>query len=236
MIILELVLGLDVANTAENRIFQMSDLVAIIREIIRLNNTQEPADDIDSLSNRRVKLVGELVARQFRVGMLRMQRNAMDRMSVADMEGVTPSQLINARPVVAAVREFFTSSQLSQLMDEVNPLSELSHKRRLSSMGPGGLSRERAGFDVRDAHPTHYGRICSVETPEGANVGLVLNLATYARVNEYGFIETPYLKVVNGRVTDDVVYLDAAQEAAEVIADAGAVLNEDGTFRDERGS
>ncbi len=227
-------LGLDVANTAENRIFQMSDLVAIIREIIRLNNTQEPADDIDSLSNRRVKLVGELVARQFRVGMLRMQRNAMDRMSVADMEGVTPSQLINARPVVAAVREFFTSSQLSQLMDEVNPLSELSHKRRLSSMGPGGLSRERAGFDVRDAHPTHYGRICSVETPEGANVGLVLNLATYARVNEYGFIETPYLKVVNGRVTDDVVYLDAAQEAAEVIADAGAVLNEDGTFRDER--
>ena len=227
-------LGLDVDNTAENRIFQMSDLVAIIREIIRLNNTQEPADDIDSLSNRRVKLVGELVARQFRVGMLRMQRNAMDRMSVADMEGVTPSQLINARPVVAAVREFFTSSQLSQLMDEVNPLSELSHKRRLSSMGPGGLSRERAGFDVRDAHPTHYGRICSVETPEGANVGLVLNLATYARVNEYGFIETPYLKVVNGRVTDDVVYLDAAQEAAEVIADAGAVLNEDGTFRDER--
>jgi len=225
-------LGLDVANTAENRIFQMSDLVAIIREIIRLNNTQEPADDIDSLSNRRVKLVGELVARQFRVGMLRMQRNAMDRMSVADMEGVTPSQLINARPVVAAVREFFTSSQLSQLMDEVNPLSELSHKRRLSSMGPGGLSRERAGFDVRDAHPTHYGRICSVETPEGANVGLVLNLATYARVNEYGFIETPYLKVVNGRVTDDVVYLDAAQEAAEVIADAGAVLNEDGTLRE----
>ena len=159
--------------------------MAIIREIIRLNNTQEPADDIDALSNRRVKLVGELIARQFRVGMLRMQRNTMDRMSVADMENVTPSQLINARPVVAAVREFFTSSQLSQLLDEVNPLSELSHKRRLSSMGPGGLSRERAGFDVRDAHPTHYGRICSVETPEGANVGLVLNLATYARVNEY---------------------------------------------------
>ncbi len=227
-------LGLDVANTAENRTFQMSDLVAIIREIIRLNNTQEAPDDIDALSNRRVKLVGELVARQFRVGMLRMQRNAMDRMSVADMDSVTPSQLINARPVVAAVREFFTSSQLSQLMDEVNPLSELSHKRRLSSMGPGGLSRERAGFDVRDAHPTHYGRICSVETPEGANVGLVLNLATYARVNEYGFIETPYLKVENGKVTDQVVYLDAAQEAAEVIADAGAVLNDDGTFRDER--
>ena len=227
-------LGLDVANTAENRIFQMNDLVAIIREIIRLNNTQEPADDIDALSNRRVKLVGELIARQFRVGMLRMQRNAMDRMSVADMENVTPSQLINARPVVAAVREFFTSSQLSQLLDEVNPLSELSHKRRLSSMGPGGLSRERAGFDVRDAHPTHYGRICSVETPEGANVGLVLNLATYARVNEYGFIETPYLRVTDGRVTDEVVYLDAAQEASEVIADAGARLNDDKSFTDSR--
>ena len=227
-------LGLDVANTAENRIFQMSDLVAIIREIIRLNNTQEPADDIDALSNRRVKLVGELIARQFRVGMLRMQRNAMDRMSVADMENITPSQLINARPVVAAVREFFTSSQLSQLLDEVNPLSELSHKRRLSSMGPGGLSRERAGFDVRDAHPTHYGRICSVETPEGANVGLVLNLATYARVNEYGFIETPYLRVTDGRVTDEVVYLDAAQEASEVIADAGARLNDDKSFTDSR--
>ncbi len=227
-------LGLDVANTTENRVFQMSDLVAIIREIIRLNNSQEPADDIDALSNRRVKLVGELVARQFRVGMLRMQRNAMDRMSVADIESVTPAQLINARPVGAAVREFFTSSQLSQLLDEVNPLSELSHKRRLSSMGPGGLSRERAGFDVRDAHPTHYGRICSVETPEGPNVGLVLNLATYARVNEYGFIETPYLRVKNGKVTDEIVYLDAAQEANEVIADAGAKVDENGAFVDSR--
>ena len=227
-------LGLDVANTAENRTLQMSDLVAILREVIRLNNTQESADDIDALSNRRVRLVGELIARQFRVGMLRMQRNAMDRMSVADLESVSPSQLINARPIVAAVREFFTSSQLSQLLDEVNPLSELSHKRRLSSTGPGGLTRERAGFEVRDAHPTHYGRICSVETPEGANIGLVLNLAAYARVNEYGFIETPYLRVKDGKVTDELVYLDASQEIGEVIADAGEALNEDGTFRDER--
>ena len=227
-------LGLEVANTTENRVFQMSDLIAIIKEIIRLNNTQDPADDIDALSNRRVKLVGELVARQFRVGMLRMQRNAMDRMSMSDIENVTPGQLINARPVVAAVREFFASSQLSQLMDDTNSLAELSHKRRLSSMGPGGLSRERAGFDVRDAHPTHYGRLCSVETPEGANIGLVLNLATYARVNEYGFIETPYLKVTDGKVTDEVVYLDASQEITEVIADAGAELNDDGTFKDER--
>lgn len=227
-------LGLEVANTTENRVFQMSDLISIIKEIIRLNNTQELADDIDALSNRRVKLVGELVARQFRVGMLRMQRNAMDRMSMSDIETVTPGQLINARPVVAAVREFFASSQLSQLMDETNPLAELSHKRRLSSMGPGGLSRERAGFDVRDAHPTHYGRLCSVETPEGANIGLVLNLATYARVNEYGFIETPYLKVVDGKVTDEVIYLDASQEITEVIADAGAELDENGKFVAER--
>lgn len=227
-------LGLEVPNTTENRVFQMYDLVAIIREIIRLNNTQEAPDDIDALNNRRVKLVGELVARQFRVGMLRMQRNAMDRMSMTEIETVTPNQLINARPVVAAVREFFASSQLSQLMDDVNPLSELSHKRRLSSMGPGGLSRERAGFDVRDAHPTHYGRLCSVETPEGANIGLVLNLASYARINEYGFIETPYLKVKKGKVTDEVVYLDASQEAVEVIADTSARIGKDGKFEDER--
>lgn len=227
-------LGLEVANTTENRVFQMDDFIAIVREIIRLNNTQEAPDDIDALSNRRIKMVGELVARQFRVGMLRMQRNIMDRMSMTDIENVTPSQLINARPVVAAVREFFASSQLSQLLDEVNPLSELSHKRRLSSMGPGGLSRERAGFDVRDAHPTHYGRLCSVETPEGANIGLVLNLATYARVNEYGFIETPYLKVKNCKVTDEIAYLDASQELGEVIADAGAEVDDKGKFVVER--
>ena len=227
-------LGVELPNVTENRVFQVSDLIAIVKEIIRLNNTQELPDDIDALSNRRVKLVGELVARQFRVGMLRMQRNAMDRMSMSDLETVSPSQLINARPVVAAVREFFASSQLSQLMDETNPLAELAHKRRLSSMGPGGLSRERAGFDVRDAHPTHYGRLCAVETPEGANIGLVLNLGAYAKINEYGFIETPYLRVKDGKVTDEVVYLDASQEAVEVIADAGVRLNDDGSFADLR--
>jgi DNA-directed RNA polymerase subunit beta len=227
-------LKMEVPNKSEFRTFQLNDLVAIIREIIRLNNTQDKPDDIDALSNRRIKLVGELVARQFRVGMLRMQRNTMDRMSITDIDTVTPSQLINARPIVAAVREFFASSQLSQLMDETNPLSELSHKRRLSSMGPGGLTRERAGFDVRDAHPTHYGRVCVVETPEGQNIGLVLNMATYARVNDYGFIETPYLKVVDGKVTKEVVYLDASQEVNEVIADASVKLNEDGSFAEER--
>ena len=227
-------LGLDVANTTENRVMRLEDLVAIISEIIRLNNTQELPDDIDALSNRRIKLVGELVARQFRIGMLRMDRNAKDRMSVSDIENVSPAQLINARPVVAAVREFFASSQLSQFMDQTNPLSELSHKRRLSSMGPGGLSRERAGLEVRDAHPTHYGRVDIIETPEGANIGLVLNMAAYARVNEYGFLEAPYRRVVKGKVTDEVIYLDAAEEALEIIAESGNALNADGSFVEER--
>ena len=223
-------LNLETPNTTENRSFQMEDLFEIIKEVIRLNNSQGEVDDIDSLDNRRVKLVGELVARQFRVGMLRMQRNAMDRMSMTDIETVTPGQLVNARPVVAAVREFFAGSQLAQVMDETNPLSELSHKRRLSSMGPGGVTRDRAGLEVRDSHPTHYGRICLVETPEGGNVGLVTNLATFARINEYGFIEAPYLRVKDGRVTDEVVYLDADHEMHEIIADAGSKLNEDGSF------
>ena len=226
-------LGFDTPNDSAHRTLQMEDLIAIIAEIIRLNNTQEPADDIDSLSNRRVKLVGELVQRQFRLGMLRLQRNILDRMSMANIEEVTPSQLLNSRPVVAAVKEFFASSQLSQLMDETNPFSELAHKRRLSSMGPGGLTRERAGFDVRDAHPTHYGRICTVETPEGGNVGLVLNLATYARINDYGFIEAPYCVVKNGKVTKEIVYVDAAAENDMVIADASVKLDKDGNFVEE---
>jgi DNA-directed RNA polymerase subunit beta len=227
-------LNLDISNTVENRVMRLEDLVAIIAELIRLNNSQEPGDDIDSLANRRVKLVGELVQRQFRIGLLRMERNTKDRMSMSELESVTPGQLINARPVVAAVREFFASSQLSQFMDQINPLSELAHKRRLSSMGPGGLSRERAGFEVRDAHATHYGRICAVETPEGANIGLVLNLANYARINEYGFIETPYRKVVKGKVTEEVVYLDASEEEHAVIAGAGVELGKDGKFVNER--
>ena len=223
-------LKLDTPNKPEFRTLQMEDVVGIISEMIRLNNTQEPADDIDSLSNRRVKLVGELVQRQFRLGMLRLQRNILDRMSMASPEDVTPSQLLNSRPVVAAVKEFFATSQLSQLMDEVNPFSELAHKRRLSSMGPGGLTRERAGFDVRDAHPTHYGRICTVETPEGGNVGLVLNFATYAKINKYGFIEAPYRVVKNGKVTDEVVYMDADTENDMIIADASVKLDKNGKF------
>jgi len=205
----------------KNRVMRLEDLVAIVAELIRLNHTQDDPDDIDSLANRRVKLVGELVQRQFRIGLLRMERNAKDRMSMSEIETVTPGQLINARPIVAAVREFFASSQLSQFMDQINPLSELAHKRRLSSMGPGGLSRERAGFEVRDAHATHYGRICTVETPEGANIGLVLNLATYARINEYGFVETPYRKVVNALPAKDIT---GHELSADVTDDAGKVL------------
>jgi DNA-directed RNA polymerase subunit beta len=227
-------LNLDVPNTLENRVMRLEDIEAIIAEIMRLNNTQEPEDDIDSLANRRVKLVGELVQRQFRIGLLRMERNTKDRMSMSEIETVQPGQLINARPVVAAVREFFASSQLSQFMDQINPLSELAHKRRLSSMGPGGLSRERAGFEVRDAHATHYGRICAVETPEGANIGLVLNLANYARVNEYGFIETPYRVVNAGKVTSEIVYLDAYEEEQAVIAGSGSELNANGVFKNDR--
>jgi DNA-directed RNA polymerase subunit beta len=278
-------LNLDIPNIITNRIMRIEDILAIIAEIIRLNVTQEPADEIDSLANRRIKLVGELVQRQFRIGLLRMERNAKDRMSMSEIETVTPAQLINARPVVAAVREFFASSQLSQFMDQINPLSELAHKRRLSSMGPGGLSRERAGFEVRDAHATHYGRICPVETPEGANIGLVLNLASYARINEYGFVETPYRKVINSvtakdapghiarvdleddkgkvivsagqtitetqakklaavkdqitwpvkaKVTNQIVYLDAAEEEQAVIAGAGNLIDEQGYFIEAR--
>ena len=221
-------LNIDLANIAENRVMRLEDLVAIIAEVIRLNNTQEPADDIDSLANRRVKLVGELVQRQFRIGLLRMERNTKDRMSMSEIETVTPAQLINARPIVAAVREFFASSQLSQFMDQINPLSELAHKRRLSSMGPGGLSRERAGFEVRDAHATHYGRICAVETPEGANIGLVLNLASYARINDYGFIETPYRKVSSSvlakEATGRIASVDLEDASGKVIVKAGSTI------------
>ncbi len=224
-------LDLDISNTIENRIMRLEDLTAIIAEIIRLNNTQEPADDIDSLANRRVKLVGELVQRQFRIGLLRMERNTKDRMSMCEIETVTPAQLINARPIVAAVREFFASSQLSQFMDQINPLSELAHKRRLSSMGPGGLSRERAGFEVRDAHATHYGRICAVETPEGANIGLVLNLACHARINDYGFIETPYRIVVSAVPAKDaageIASVNLEDEKGTTIVKAGQVITAD---------
>ena len=190
-------LSLDVPNTSENRVLRREDLVAIVAEIVNLQNGVGQADDIDNLANRRLKMVGELMQSKFRIGLARMERIVKDRMSVYDTTTVTPGQLVNVRPIVASVREFFASSQLSQFMSQINPLDEVVHKRRLNAMGPGGLSRERAGFEVRDVHKTHYGRLCPIETPEGPNIGLVSNLSTYAKVNEYGFIETPYRIVVN---------------------------------------
>ncbi len=192
----------DILNNKETRVLRREDLIAIIREIINLNNSQVEADDIDHLGNRRVRAIGELVQNKFRVGLARMERIIRDRMSTMDINTLTPNQLINARPVMGAVKEFFMSSQLSQFMDQTNPLAELEHKRRLSAMGPGGLSRERAGFDVRDVHRTHYGRICPIATPEGPNIGLVGHLTTFARVNDFGFIETPYRKVIKNAPND----------------------------------
>jgi DNA-directed RNA polymerase subunit beta len=220
---------------AASRIFYPKDLLLVVKEIIRLNNNfQAEEDDIDHLKNRRVRAVGELVQEKFRLGLLRMQRNIRDRMSTSDFYTVTPSQLVNSRPLIAVIREFFASSQLSQFMDQVNPLAELEHKRRLSTMGPGGLVRERAGFKVRDVHSSHYGRICPIQTPEGANIGLVGHLATYAKVNKYGFLETPYRKVKNGQLADEVVYIDAGEEEKYNIAHPGVKINEKGEIIDKK--
>ncbi|MFA5131504.1 MAG: DNA-directed RNA polymerase subunit beta [Patescibacteria group bacterium] len=222
------------ANKKENRILRKEDLVLIVKEVIRLNITKELEDDIDHLGNRRIRAIGGLIQNRFRVGLARMERIIKDRMSTTDIVSLTPSKLVNARPVIGVVREFFMSSQLSQFMDQTNPLAELEHKRRLSAMGPGGLTRERAGFDVRDVHATHYGRICPIATPEGPNIGLVGHLASYARLNSYGFLETPYRKVVRdkkgSRVTDEIVYLDAFEEEKFITVDATVPFDKDGYF------
>jgi DNA-directed RNA polymerase subunit beta len=215
------------------RVLRKEDILAILKVLVELKDGRGEIDDIDHLGNRRVRSVGELMENQYRVGLLRMERAIRERMSSVEIDTVMPHDLINAKPAAAAVREFFGSSQLSQFMDQTNPLSEVTHKRRLSALGPGGLTRERAGFEVRDVHPTHYGRICPIETPEGPNIGLINSLATYARVNQYGFIESPYRKVVNGKVTDEVVYLSAMEEGRYTVAQANAELNEDGSFKDE---
>ncbi len=227
--------GFEQPITKETRVLQRQDVVAIVKEIIDLNLSQREADDIDHLGNRRVRAVGELVQNKFRIGLSRMERIVKDRMSTMDVASITPTRLINARPVISAVKEFFMSSQLSQFMDQTNPLAELEHKRRLSAMGPGGLSRERAGFDVRDVHPTHYGRICPIQTPEGPNIGLVGHLASYARVNDYGFIEAPYRKVEKVpdgtvRVSTTIDWLDAFSEERFITTAATTPVNPDGTF------
>jgi DNA-directed RNA polymerase subunit beta len=212
------------------RVLRKQDVLAILKMLVDLKDGRGEIDDIDNLGNRRVRSVGELMENQYRLGLLRMERAIRERMSSVDIDTVMPHDLINAKPAAAAVREFFGSSQLSQFMDQTNPLSEITHKRRLSALGPGGLTRERAGFEVRDVHPTHYGRICPIETPEGPNIGLINSLATYARVNQYGFIESPYRRLVDGKVTDEVIYLSAMEESRYTIAQANAELDENGRF------
>jgi DNA-directed RNA polymerase subunit beta len=210
------------------------DIVSVVRHLLMVKLGTKPTDDIDHLGNRRVRSVGELLENQFRVGLTRMERAVKERMSISDIQNLMPHDLINAKPVSAVVKEFFGSSQLSQFMDQTNPLAELTHKRRLSALGPRGLSRERAGFEVRDVHPTHYGRICPIETPEGPNIGLISSLSTYARTNEFGFIETPYRKVQNGVVTDEIIFLTALEEEQFVIAQANAAIDRRGRFSQER--
>src|SRR6195952_3814432 len=224
-------LDLDVEDTV--RILRKDAILAVVRMLVELRDGKGEIDDIDNLGNRRVRSVGELMENQYRLGLLRMERAIKERMSSIESDTVMPQDLINAKPAAAAVREFFGSSQLSQFMDQVNPLSEITHKRRLSALGPGGLTRERAGFEVRDLHPTHYGRICPIETPEGPNIGLINSLATFARVNKYGFIESPYRKIVDGKVTYDVLYLSAMEEAKYYVAQANAELDASGAFTEE---
>ncbi|MFG1350061.1 DNA-directed RNA polymerase subunit beta [Xanthobacter autotrophicus] len=224
-------LDLDCPDTV--RVLRRDDILSVIRTLVELRDGKGEIDDIDHLGNRRVRSVGELMENQYRVGLLRMERAIKERMSSVDIDTVMPQDLINAKPVAAAVREFFGSSQLSQFMDQTNPLSEITHKRRLSALGPGGLTRERAGFEVRDVHPTHYGRICPIETPEGPNIGLINSLATFARVNKYGFIEAPYRRVVDSKVTDEVVYLSAMEEGKYYVAQANIPLDAEGRFEED---
>ena len=221
---------LNLKTSDDLRILQREDIFEIVGVLIGLKDGKGDIDDIDHLGNRRVRSVGELMENQYRVGLLRMERAVKERMGSVEIDTVMPHDLINSKPAAAAVREFFGSSQLSQFMDQTNPLSEITHKRRVSALGPGGLTRERAGFEVRDVHPTHYGRICPIETPEGPNIGLINSLATHAKINQYGFIETPYRKVVNGKVTNKVEYISAMEESRFTIAQANAELKKDGTF------
>src|ERR1700674_3081913 len=225
-------LDLDAPDTM--RVLRKDDILAVVKTLVGLRDGKGEIDDIDHLGNRRVRSVGELMENQYRIGLLRMERAIKERMSSVDIDTVMPQDLINAKPAAAAVREFFGSSQLSQFMDQTNPLSEITHKRRLSALGPGGLTRERAGFEVRDVHPTHYGRICPIETPEGPNIGLINSLSVYARVNPFGFIETPYRKVNGGVVSDEIQYLTADEEDRHVVAQANSPIDESGRFLEDR--
>ena len=224
-------LQLDAEDT--QRTLRKEDIIGVVKALVELRDGKGDIDDIDHLGNRRVRSVGELMENQYRVGLLRMERAIKERMSSVEIDNIMPQDLINAKPAAAAVREFFGSSQLSQFMDQTNPLSEVTHKRRLSALGPGGLTRERAGFEVRDVHPTHYGRMCPIETPEGPNIGLINSLASFARVNKYGFIETPYRRVDDGKVTDEVQYMSATEEMRYTVAQANAKLDDAGKFAND---
>ena len=224
-------LNLDIPDTV--RVLTKDDITSVLKTLVDLRDGKGDIDDIDNLGNRRVRSVGELLENQFRIGLLRMERAIRERMSSVDIDAVMPQDIINAKPIAATIREFFGSSQLSQFMDQTNPLSEITHKRRVSALGPGGLTRERAGFEVRDVHPTHYGRICPIETPEGPNIGLINSLATYSRINKYGFIESPYLKVVDGKKTNEIVYLSAVEESRYRIAQADEPADEKGNLLSE---
>src|SRR6185369_4916367 len=209
------------------------DIIAVLKTLIDIRNGNGVVDDIDHLGNRRVRSVGEMAENAFRIGLVRVERAVKERLPLAESEGLMPQDMINAKPVAAAVKEFFGSSQLSQFMDQNNPLSEVTHKRRVSALGPGGLTRERAGFEVRDVHPTHYGRVCPIETPEGPNIGLINSLAAYARTNSYGFLESPYRKVINGKLTDEIEYISAIDESEYVIAQASASVDKQGRLSDD---
>jgi DNA-directed RNA polymerase subunit beta len=202
------------------------DILAVVGVLVELRNGRGEIDDIDHLGNRRVRSVGELAENQFRAGLVRVERAVKERLGQAESDNLMPHDLINAKPISAAIKEFFGSSQLSQFMDQTNPLAEITHKRRVSALGPGGLTRERAGFEVRDVHPTHYGRVCPIETPEGPNIGLINSLALFARTNQYGFLETPYRKVTDGSVTEQIDFLSAIEEGQYVIAQANAEVDE----------
>ncbi|WP_351000900.1 DNA-directed RNA polymerase subunit beta [Shewanella sp. TB7-MNA-CIBAN-0143] len=225
---------LEIAEDEGNGVLSKEDIVSVMKKIIEIRNGYDEVDDIDHLGNRRIRSVGEMAENQFRVGLVRVERAVRERLSLGDLNELMPQDLINAKPISAAVKEFFGSSQLSQFMDQNNPLSEVTHKRRISALGPGGLTRERAGFEVRDVHPTHYGRLCPIETPEGPNIGLINSLASFARTNSYGFLETPYRKVVDGVITDDVEYLSAIEEGRYVIAQANIEVDADGRMAEEQ--
>ena len=216
-----------------NSVLENDDIVDALKTLVAIRNGKEQVDDIDHLGNRRVRSVGEIVSNQYRIGLIRVERAVRERLTTAETDDLGPQDLINAKPVSAAIKEFFGSSQLSQFMDQVNPLAEVTHKRRVSALGPGGLTRERAGFEVRDVHPTHYGRVCPIETPEGPNIGLINSLAAFARTNEYGFLESPFRKAKDGKVTDDFQYLSAIEEGDYVIAQASALLDNKNRFTEE---